>query len=122
MPVLQILHVFFMGICFLFKTNSLIRHFCVPIDEQFYEPFCHIPQIEEYVKQLLHLLGMNTFVIKHFLAWMFAASYEERPKEVYCIEPLEGNDVVVNYFHYLILISCIKLIAAGSADATWGRG
>lgn len=101
MSVLQIPHVFFMGICFPFKTDSPIRRFRVPIDKQFYEPFYHIPQIEEYIKQFLHLLGVDTFMVKHFLAWVLATSYEEYPEEVYRIEALEGNDVVENYFHCL---------------------
>lgn len=60
-------------------------------DNQPYEPFYHIPNVEENVKQFLHLLGMYLFMIECHVTNLFVSSCEENPEEVHVTETSRGE-------------------------------
>lgn len=70
-----------------------------PIANQVNNPFQHIAEIEEYIKHLLHLCSVNTFMINHNRRYLYVLSYEQNAKEIDSSKSLEWNDIVSNDFH-----------------------
>ncbi len=69
------------------------------IANQVNNPFQHIAEIEEYIKHLLHLCSVNTFMINHNRRYLYVLSYEQNAKEIDSSKSLEWNDIVSNDFH-----------------------
>ena len=68
-------------------------------DNQPYEPFYHIPNVEEHIEHFLHLLGMYHFVIEGYVTNLLVSSCEENPEEVHITETSRGNDFILDNLH-----------------------
>lgn len=65
-----------------------------------------VPQIERYVEHLLHLSGVYTLMVNHFLTDYSVATHEQDTKQVDSLKTWKGDDVVSYYFH----VAAIKFI------------
>ena len=70
-------------------------------DNQPDKPFDEIPNVEEHIKHLLHLLGMYHFMIKSLITNRSISSSEENPEEVHISKTSRRNESVLYYLHLL---------------------
>ena len=71
-------------------------------DNQPYEPFDEIPQVEKHVEHFLHLLCVYHFVIKSLITDWLVSSCEENPEEVHISKTSRGNESILYYLHIFI--------------------
>lgn len=98
LPKLNIVSVSIVPIRLPFKRDIIISS--LPIFRNLCYPLYKVPQIEEDVKHLLHLLGMDIFMINGVLGkrFLFFPSKDEAEQINRC-EWLERNIFVVYYSH-----------------------
>ena len=68
-------------------------------DNQPYEPFYHIPNVEENIEHFLHLLGVYLFMIERYITNLLVSPCEENPEEVHISETSRGNDFILDNLH-----------------------
>lgn len=98
---LEVVQVFLVLICFAFETDSFVCR--AGMEYQSEKPLKEVDDIEEHIKQFLHLRRMDCLVIDvnifHLVNQFFP--YEKYSEQIDKAEPLEGDDVVWNQFHYI---------------------
>lgn len=99
LPALTVREVLLIGISLLLKGNGTISLMTVSKDNQPYEPFYHIPNVEEHIEHFLHLLGMYHFVIEGYVTNLLVSSCEENPEEVHVTETSRGNNFILDNLH-----------------------
>ena len=99
LPAFKIREVLLIGISLLFKRNGSISLMAVSEDNQPYEPFYHIPNVEEHIEHFLHLLGVYHFVIKSLITNRSVSPSEENPEEVHISKASRGNEFILYYIH-----------------------
>ena len=83
LPALKVREVFLIGISLLLKGNGTISLMAVSEDNQPYNPFYHIPNVEKHIKHFLHLLGVYHFVIESLITDWLVSACEENPEVIY---------------------------------------
>ena len=99
LPALKVREVFLIGISLLLKGNGTISLMAVSEDNQPYNPFYHIPNVEKHIKHFLHLLGVYHFVIESLITDWLVSSCEENPEEVHISKTSRGNEFIFDNLH-----------------------
>lgn len=102
LPAFTVRKVLLISVGFLLKGNGTISLMAISEDNQPYEPFDDIPQVEKHIKHFLHLLGVYQFVIERYITDWLVSSCEENPEEVHIAETSRGNKSVLYYLHIFI--------------------
>lgn len=99
LPAVTVSEVILIGISLLLKGNGSISLMTVSEDNQPYEPFYHIPNVEEHIEHFLHLLRVYHFMIKSLITNLLVSSSEENPEEVHVTETSRGNNFILDNLH-----------------------
>lgn len=102
LPTFTVRKVLLIDISLPFKRYCPISLMAISEDNQPYEPFYHIPGVEEHIEHFLHLLGVYHFVIESLITNLLVSSCEENPEEVHVTETSRGNDFILYYLHIFI--------------------
>lgn len=99
LPALKVREVLLIGISLSFKSYCSISLMTVSEDNQPYNPFYHIPNVEKHIKHFLHLLGMYLLMIERYITNLLASPCEENPEEVHVTETSRGNNFILDNLH-----------------------
>lgn len=99
LPALKVREVILIGISLLLKGNGTIGFMAVSKDDKPDKPFDEIPQVEKYIENFLHLLGVYHFVIESLITDWLVSSCEENPEEVHISKASRGNDFILDNLH-----------------------
>lgn len=76
LPAFAVREVFLIGISLLLKRYCPISLMTVSEDNQPYEPFYHIPNVEEHIEHFLHLLGVYLLMVERYITNRSVSSCE----------------------------------------------
>lgn len=99
LPAIKVREVGLIIISLPLKRYGPISFMAISEDNQPYEPFYHIPGVEEHIEHFLHLLGVDLLMIKRYITDWLVSSCEENPEEVHITETSRGNDFILYYLH-----------------------
>jgi hypothetical protein len=99
LPTFTVSEVLLICISLLLKGNGTIGFMAISEDNQPYEPFYHIPNVEEHIKHFLHLFCVYHFVIEGYVTNLLVSSCEENPEEVHISKTSRGNNFILDNLH-----------------------
>lgn len=100
----EVIRLLLIGVCLPLKANVPVGPKVGAIYKELYKVLNYIPYIIRYKEHLLHLLGMDTLMIKSNIVYHCPLSAEKYAKEIDCLVSLKRNYVICHYPHYPILL------------------